>query len=198
LTLRNKTSALEKELAERKCAEEALENSEERYRLVVDNANETIIIAQDGMIKFFNPKAIEASGYSREELKSKPFSELIHPDDREKVIERHQKRIQGDYVPGIYDFRIIDKMGRTRWAVINSVKIFWIGKPATLNFISDITERKLAEENMRHAKEKAELAAKAKSEFLAHMCHEIRTPMNAVLGMTGLLLDENLTPLQKE
>ncbi len=198
LAVKSKTSALEKELADRKRAEEALEDSEERYRLVVENANESIIIAQDGMIKFFNPKAIEASGYSREELQSKPFAELIHPDDREKVLESHQKRIQGRNIPGIYDFRIIDRLGRTRWIVINSVKILWMGRPATLNFISDITERKLAEEDMRKAKEKAELAARAKSEFLANMSHEIRTPMNAVLGMTGLLLEEKLTPLQKE
>jgi PAS domain S-box-containing protein len=198
LAVKNKTSALEKELAERKRAEKALEDSEERYKLVVENANEAIIIAQDGVIKFFNPRTIEDSRYSGEELLFKPFIELIHPEDRKKVLESHQKRLQGEYVPESYDFRIIDRMGRIRWVVINSVKILWEDKPATLSFLSNITERKLAEEDLRRAKEKAELAAKAKSEFLANMSHEIRTPMNAVLGMTGLLLEEKLTPLQKE
>ena len=148
MAVKKQTTDLQRELAERKAVQDALRDSEEMYRLVVENANEIIIIAQDGFLKFFNHKTIDVTGYSREELIIKPFAELIHPDDREKVAKNHLKRLRGENTPGIYDFRIIDKTGRIKWAEINAVLITWMGKPATLNFLNDITERKHAEDEL--------------------------------------------------
>ncbi|MFQ6136847.1 MAG: PAS domain S-box protein [Candidatus Hydrothermarchaeales archaeon] len=140
---------LRQEITERKKMEEALRESEEKYRLLVENANEAILVAQDGMFKFANPKATELSGYSKDELTSKPFVEFIHPDDREIVVERHLKRLKGEELPHVYPFRFIDKDANIKWLEINAVLITWEGRPATLNFLSDITERKRAEEEMK-------------------------------------------------
>jgi PAS domain S-box-containing protein/putative nucleotidyltransferase with HDIG domain len=133
----------------RKQAEEELRAAKERYQELVESANEAIVVAQDGMLKFANPKASEITGYSREELCSMPFLELVHPDDRQMVGDRHLKRLVGEELPPKYPFRIIDKGKNTRWVEINAVAINWEGRPATLNFIDDITERKQSEEALR-------------------------------------------------
>ena len=99
---------------ERKLAEEALRESEEKYRQVVDKAQEAILIAQDGMHRFVNPKAVELWAYSKEELLSKPFAEFIHPDDREMVRSLHIRRMQGEEIPNRYTFRILRKDGTAR------------------------------------------------------------------------------------
>ena len=127
-------------------AYEALRESEEKYRLLVENANEAIFVIQDGMLRFFNIKNIELIGYSKEELTSTPFINFVHPDDREVTLGRHLKRIRGEELPGVNVFRIIDKAGNIKWAEVNSVLISWEGRPAILNFLNDITERKQAEQ----------------------------------------------------
>ncbi len=134
------------DITERKRAEEALQESEEKYRLLVENATVTIVVAQDGMLKFFNPKAMEITGYSQEELASQPFTELIHPDDLEVTIGYYLKFLQGEETPPFHTFRIIDKEGSIKWLESNAVLITWEDSPATLNFLSDITERKQAED----------------------------------------------------
>jgi PAS domain S-box-containing protein len=133
--------------------EEMLRKSEEKYRVVVEHANEAILVAQDGMIKFSNPKCTDFTGYSQDELISKPFVDFIHPDDRDMITERYQRRLSGEHLPHVYPFRIIDKAGNTRWFEINAVMISWEGRPATLNFLNDITERKHAEDALRRQEE---------------------------------------------
>jgi len=124
-----------------KQAEEALAESEEKYRLLVDNANEAILVAQDMKLQFFNPKVVAVTGYSREELENMLFTDLIHPDDRELVANSHRKRMSGKKLPHVYSFRMRKKNGRVIWAEINAVVIDWKGRPATLNFLNDVTKR---------------------------------------------------------
>lgn len=126
---------------ERKMAEEALQDSEEKYRLLVDNAQEAILIAQDGMLRFVNPKTIELLAYPAEDLLSKPFTEFIHQDDRDTVLDRHLRRLKGEEVSGRYSFRILRKDGTEKWVEIEATLISWKGRPAILSFITDITER---------------------------------------------------------
>src|SRR4030042_4363090 len=79
---------------------------ESEYRSLVENANEAILVACDGVLTFVNPKASLLSGYSREELISKPFADFIHPDDRQMGVERHLRRLKGEKFPRLSPFRI--------------------------------------------------------------------------------------------
>jgi PAS domain S-box-containing protein len=135
-------------------AELALRESEEQYRNLFENANEAIIVAQDGKSAFFNQMTISLLGYSSEELSSKPFVDFIHPDDREKVYHAYLKRIEGKEIPFRHSYRVIRKDGNILWVERNAVLITWKGKPATLNFLSDITERKQAEEALTNSEAK--------------------------------------------
>jgi PAS domain S-box-containing protein len=139
------------DLTECKRVEKGMRASEEQYRMLVENANEAIVVAQDGMLKFVNPKATEVTGYSKEELTSVPFMELIYPDDREIVLERQGRGLKGEEISYVDPFRMVGKGGNIKWVEINAVLITWMGRPATLNFLSDITERKRVEEALRQS-----------------------------------------------
>ena len=143
--LRRKIAELEKTEIQRKRAEEALQESDKNYRNLFENANEAIFVAQEGKLVFLNPKTVIMIGYSVEELMSRPFIEFIHPDDRELVLDRHVRRIKGEELPHAYDFRVIQKDSNIRWVELKVVAIHWKGKPATLNLLYDITERKQTE-----------------------------------------------------
>lgn len=137
------------DITQRKQAEKALRESEEKYRILVEHANEGILVAQDGMLRYVNPRLLEFSGYSHGEITSRPFTDFIHPDDREMVLQHHLRRLKGEEVPKRYLFRIIDKDGQTRWIENDGVLTTWEGRPATFNFLTDVTERKHAEEESR-------------------------------------------------
>lgn len=149
LVFRHYFSRMEAErLDELKQATNSLKESEEKYRLLVENASEAIVIVQDMVFKFANSRMFEFSGYSEYELISKPFLELVHPEDRERLLGYYQKRVNGEQVPSTYSFRALDCVGNTKWAEINPVLINWEGRLAILALLNDITERKRAEESL--------------------------------------------------
>jgi PAS domain S-box-containing protein len=129
-------------------AELTLRESEEKYRLVVENAGEAIIVAQDGKMVFANPRMSGITGYARKELLARPFVEFIHPDDHTLVVDGYRRRIAGLDISGRSEFRIVRRDGETRHVEGSAVRIDWLGRPATLNFLADITARKQAEEEI--------------------------------------------------
>ena len=179
------------DITARKRAEEAQRESEERYRVLVENAGEAIFIAQGGLLKFANKKTMELSGYTREELTSRSYTDFIHPDDRATVLDRHLKRRQGIEVPSNYSLRIVQRSGEVKWAELNVVQIDWQDKPATLNFLRDITERKQAEEGLRASQRQLRAFAgrlqKIREEERIMISREIHDVMGG--GLTGLKMD---------
>lgn len=132
---------------ERNRAQEALFESEKKYRLLINNANESIIVAQDGLLKFVNPMTLKLlEGYSEQELIDRPFTEFLHPDDKSLVVENYRRRIANEAALPRYAFRVVTRDGIVKWVEIHADLIEWQGKPASLNFLTDITESKRAEE----------------------------------------------------
>ncbi len=137
--------------------EAALRASEEKYRLLVEKANEAILIAQDLKVRFANPRFSTILSIPMEELIGKPISEIVHPGDHEIVLGRYERRISGEVnVPENYEFRIVDFFGDIHWVKIHSTRILWEDKPALLILLDEITARKEAEEELRAGKDKLE------------------------------------------
>jgi two-component system cell cycle sensor histidine kinase/response regulator CckA len=174
---------LRQEISERQRAESALKESEEKYRLLVDNADTAIFIAQDQVIKFPNPRTLDLTGYSAKELASNPFSDIIFPEDRDMVFGRHQKRLAGKDLPNSYEFRILNKNGKKLWAHLNTALITWEGSPATLNFLRDITTQKLLETKLRQAQKMEAIGTLA-----GGVAHDLNNILSGIVSYPELLL----------
>ncbi len=140
-----RTVELREDIARRQQAEASLRESEEKHRALVENAGEGIFVVQGDRIVYANEKGAQILHSSLEALAERPSVEFIHPEDRALVLERSRQRQRGIALPSRYAFRMLTAEGGTVWVELNSVRIAWQGAPATLNFVSDITERRLAE-----------------------------------------------------
>ena len=129
-----------------------MRDSEEKYRLLIENANDGIVVTQSRKIQLFNRRFLDFSGTTAEDAKEmQPMSILdyVHPDDREMVMLHHVRRIRGEEKPKPYILRVVDPSGKTWWVENRGVLIFWNGAPATLNFLRDVTKRIEAEDQIR-------------------------------------------------
>ncbi|MFX1519408.1 MAG: PAS domain S-box protein [Promethearchaeota archaeon] len=169
------------------------QESQEKYRVLIDNAGEGILVVQDGMVVYANPHVMKVTGYSLEELSSKLFVEFIHPDDREMVIEYHINRLKGEKVAPVYSFRNIDKEGNIRWAEANVVTINWDGIPASLIFIKDINEQKKAEKALKESEEKYSMLVEQGNDGIVILQDGLLKFANSKMAeITGFSLEEEL------
>ncbi|MCK9590664.1 MAG: PAS domain S-box protein [Methanoregula sp.] len=140
-----------RDITERKRVEEALRESEEKYRTFVDRANDVICVIQDGIVKICNPRLPEFWGGSVEEIQGKPFINFIHPDALSEIIDRYNRRMAGENPPSIYQTILKRRNGSRSFVELNAGIISYEGKPADLVIIRDINERKKAEEALRES-----------------------------------------------
>lgn len=118
------------------------------YSTLVEKGNDGIVIIQEGLLKFVNPRMSEIAGYSRDEVVGRPLTDFISPQFRDTVYERHKKRVAGEEVPGSYEAEIISKDGEKIPVEINASKVDYEGKPATVAIIRDVTDRKQYEREL--------------------------------------------------
>jgi len=125
------------------------------YKRILENIRDAIVVNQDGKTKYVNSKMLELLGYSTDtEIIGKGFDLFVHPDDYKRVLANHERRLQGEKLNTVYEFRVVDKNGKTIPVEIRVNVFEWEGRPATLNFLIDITERKNAEAVLQKSEER--------------------------------------------
>ena len=176
------------EITSRKEAEEALKESEERYRTAVEHSNDGIAILQGGKHVYVNRRFVEMFEYSKpEEIIGLPVTFNVHPDDRERVASITDQRRRGEPAPLCYEFKAVTKNGALIDIEVSATNMTYRGQPVSFVYLRDITERKAAEESLIESRNELERLNRAKSKAVNHISHEMRTPLALVQANVRIL-----------
>lgn len=186
------------DISERMHIQNALLESEARYRNFAEQMPLGVTVLQDGRIKFINNAVTDMLGYSREELLDSPFPMLIHKDDRPWALDLHHRRMQGEEVPWTFVVRMVRKDGEVRRWELHTSNTDWEGGRGSLAIMADITERVAMEEALRDSVQKLEEKELAKTRFLAAAGHDLRQPVTAASLFVDVLKRGALSPEQGE
>ena len=167
------------DITERKQIEDALRESETRFRILADTTSGAILIYQDEIYVYANPAATVLTGFSLEEILVQKYWEIVHPDYRDLVISRATSRIQGKNVLSKYSVKLLHKSGESRWAEINVGITTYNGKPALIVTAFDITDHISAEE-------RALASLKEKEILLKEVHHRVKNNLQIISSLLSL------------
>ena len=181
--LEAKIRKLGNELQQRVQAEKDLNELAEKYKLIFEKAVDAIFIIQEGQVKFANRRTLQMFGYAEEELIAMPIADLVHPKDRETVVARHIKKLRGENLSAADTFRAITKAGKEIWVENTATRVDWEGRPATLNFVHNITEKKKLDAQVQFAAKLEAIGTLA-----GGIAHAFNNLLMGIQGHVSLLL----------
>ena len=150
---------LVQDITERKRTDQALRESEERYRTAIEHSNDGVVITKEGRHVYVNQRFLDMFGYSGpEEIIGKTIAEArhVHPEDRGWLAEMNRRRPKGEPTPSRYEHRAIGKHGNLLYVEASGTRIIHQGEPASLSYLRDVTERRQAEEALKKERDKAQ------------------------------------------
>ncbi len=157
ITFRSKRALLVSavDVTEIKKLKERIKESEQSFRALAENAIAGVLVYQDDYYVYANPVVEKLTGYTREEIMTRPFWEFAHPSIRETVKERGRRRQRGEKVePTIYEIPFLTKTGEVRWGLFAFSNTIYNGRPAGVTIFFDITEKKRLEERLKESEHK--------------------------------------------